>query len=278
MQDLGHPDSVRTVTVDFTAFHRGGSGPPLVCIHGFTDTWRTWELMLPMLEERHEVLALTLAGHAGGPAIKGEITDATLADAAEAAIAAAGISHPHLLGNSLGGYVSLQLAARGLAQSVTAFAPAGGWALGDRSYVETLDHFRLTQKLLRAAEPHIDTILSSREGRRTATQYTTVSFEHIPVELLAHQMRGVVRCEAASALIEHGSREGWDLHAQGIECPVRIVWGAEDRLLSWPTAAARFRDDWLPHADWVILDGVGHCPQLDVPLEAAQLTLGFTGA
>jgi pimeloyl-ACP methyl ester carboxylesterase len=30
------------------------------------------------------------------------------------------------------------------------------------------------------------------------------------------------------------------------------------------------------HADWIELDGVGHCPQLDVPLETAQLILGFT--
>ena len=37
-------------------------------------------------------------------------------------------------------------------------------------------------------------------------------------------------------------------------------------------------EEWLPHADWVELDGVGHCPQLEVPLEAAQLILGFTGA
>ena len=59
---------------------------------------------------------------------------------------------------------------------------------------------------------------------------------------------------------------------------MRIVWGTEDRLLPWPSAAARFRREWLPHADWVELDGVGHCPQLDVPLETAQLILGFTGA
>jgi pimeloyl-ACP methyl ester carboxylesterase len=32
----------------------------------------------------------------------------------------------------------------------------------------------------------------------------------------------------------------------------------------------------LPHADWVELDGVAHLPQLDVPLETAQLILGFT--
>ena len=57
---------------------------------------------------------------------------------------------------------------------------------------------------------------------------------------------------------------------------MRIVWGTEDRLLPWPSAAERFRTEWLPHADWVVLDGVGHCPQLDVPLEAAQLILGCT--
>jgi len=56
---------------------------------------------------------------------------------------------------------------------------------------------------------------------------------------------------------------------------VRIVWGSEDRVLPWPRAAARYREQ-LPQADWIVLDGVGHCPQLDVPLEAAQLILGLT--
>jgi pimeloyl-ACP methyl ester carboxylesterase len=58
---------------------------------------------------------------------------------------------------------------------------------------------------------------------------------------------------------------------------VRVVWGTADRLLPWPAAAARYRN-WLPHADWVELEDVGHAPQLDVPLEAAQLILGFTAA
>jgi pimeloyl-ACP methyl ester carboxylesterase len=56
---------------------------------------------------------------------------------------------------------------------------------------------------------------------------------------------------------------------------VRVVWGTEDRLLPWPRAAERYRRDWLPHADWVELDGVGHAPQLEVPIVAAQLILGF---
>ncbi len=246
----------------------------MVCVHGFTDTWRTWELVLPALERSHDVLAVTLAGHAGGPAIEDPIDDSTLADAVERAMDEAGFSRAHVVGNSLGGYVSLQLAARGRAESVVALAPAGGWAQDDDSYVETLNHFRTTRELLAQAAPHIDAILASQEGRRGATQFTTVNFEHIPVDLLAHQMRGVLGC-ATELLIEQALREGWDLDAERIECPVRIVWGTQDRLLGWPGAAARFREDWLPHADWVVLDGVGHCPQLDVPLEAGQLILGF---
>ena len=54
------------------------------------------------------------------------------------------------------------------------------------------------------------------------------------------------------------------------------MWGTEDRLLEWPASAARYRHDCLPHADWVVLDGIGHCPQLDIPLETAELILGFT--
>ena len=260
----------------FTASHRGGSGPALVCLHGFTDTWRTWELVLPALERHHDVLAPTLPGHAGGPPIEGDISDALLADAVERAMDAAGFETAHLVGNSLGGYVALQLAARGRAKSVVALAPAGGWARGDESFRETLDFHMDMREPLRAAAPHAEALMASAAGRRSATQFVATNFEHIPGELLAHLMRGAALCEAVPPLTEHALRAGWSLDAENVTCPVRIVWGTDDKLLSWPSAAARFRTDWLPHADWIELEGIGHCPQLDVPLETAQLILGFT--
>jgi pimeloyl-ACP methyl ester carboxylesterase len=248
---------------------------PLVCLHGFMDTARTWDLVLPALERHHDVLAPTLPGHAGGTPIEGEIDDSLLAGAVERAMDEAGFETAHLVGNSLGGYVALQLAARGRARSVVAFAPAGGWARGDDSYRELLALQSSMHEAARAAAPHAEAILSTPEGRRRATQYITVNYEHIPAELLAHQLVGVATCDA-SRLIEHARPARWELDAERIACPIRIVWGADDRLLPWPSAAARYRDDWLPHADWIELEAVGHCPQLDVPLEAAQLILGFT--
>ena len=93
---------------------------------------------MPALERRHDVLAPTLAGHAGGPPIESEITDAVLADGVERAMDEAGFATAHIVGNSLGGYVALQLAARGRAETVAALAPAGGWAQGDESYRQML--------------------------------------------------------------------------------------------------------------------------------------------
>jgi pimeloyl-ACP methyl ester carboxylesterase len=98
----------------------------MVCLHGFTDTWRTWELVLGELERKHEVLAPTLLGHAGGPPLGGELSDdGVITDAVERAMDDAGFATAHLVGNSLGGYIALELAARGRSRSVVAFAPAG---------------------------------------------------------------------------------------------------------------------------------------------------------
>ncbi len=260
----------------FTPLHRGGAGTPMVLLHGFTDTWRTWSLVLPALERRHDVLAVTLPGHAGGPPLPDPPTPTALGDAVEEAMDAAGFETAHLVGNSLGGHLGLQLAGRGRARTVVALAPAGGWAAGDESYRETLAHFAATREQLRHVVPHAEALLARPEGRRRATAHIVAEHEHLPAELIAHLMRGAAACDGTSPLIELAQRDGWRLDPEAIACPVRVLWGTADALLPWPASAARYRQSWLPHADWVVLDDAGHCLQLDRPLEIAQLILDFT--
>src|SRR3954469_4690213 len=155
-QDQRHTDGPRgrrRAFRSFTASHRGGSGSPMVCLHGFTGTWRAWELVLPALERQHDVLALTLPGHLGGPALGDQITTDDVLDAVEDTLDEAGLGTAHLVGNSLGGYAALRLAARGRAESVVALAPAGGWAQGDESFKDTLDLFATWQHELKAVAP-----------------------------------------------------------------------------------------------------------------------------
>ena len=259
------------------AAHRGGTGTPLVCLHGFMETWHAWSLALPALERRHAVLAPTLPGHAGGPPLGGPAGADALLDGIEAAMDAAGIGLAHVAGTSLGGHLALRLAERGRARSVAAFAPAGGWAPDDHASPRALlDAQARLRAELRDAGRQAVALIATREGRRRLTRDLTVRFEHIPADLLARLVAGVAGCDAAEALIAAARRDGWPIAPERIACPVRIVWGARDRLLPWPAAAAGLRAQ-LPHAEWIVLDDVGHAPQLDVPLEAAELILGLTG-
>ncbi|MEA2171780.1 MAG: hypothetical protein QOF76_5080 [Solirubrobacteraceae bacterium] len=217
------------------------------------DTWRTWELVLPALQRHHDVFAPTLAGHAGGPPLT-TLTEDTLADAVEEAMDAAGLATAAFAGNSLGGYLALRLAERGRATAVVALAPAGGWKPGD---------------------PHVQDVIARQRRREISTRDIVCDPSAIPPELLAHIGAGVAACPEVDRLTEAATTLPWTVHPDRITCPTRFVWGLEDRLLPYPAAATRYRA-WFPTADWVELDGVGHSPQLDTPLETAQLILGFT--
>jgi pimeloyl-ACP methyl ester carboxylesterase len=221
------------------------------------------------------VVAVALPGHAGGPEIA-EVVEGDVAVAeVERVMDARGWDTAHVVGNSLGGYVALQLAERDRARTIVAFAPAGGWAPGDESYRLTLDHFPEVQRQVREHVGQADALMRTDIGKRRATATTTVNYQHIPPDLLADQFRAVARCTALEPMTALAQRQGWVLDPARVLCPLRFVWGTEDVLLPWPRAAARYRS-WFPTADWIELQDVGHAIQLDVPREAAQLILGFT--
>jgi pimeloyl-ACP methyl ester carboxylesterase len=265
---------VADAAIRFAASHRGGEGPPLLLLHGFTDTWRTWEPVLPKLERRFEVFAPTLAGHAGGPPFgHGGATDEAIADAVEAALDGAGWEAAAVAGNSLGGYLALRLAERGRARAVVAIAPAGGWEPGDLAVGRTLGYFRMMARLVRDAAPQADQIASTPAGRARATATYASTADHLDADLVAHQIRGAAACDA-EPLLAFAEREGWRLEPERLRCPVRFVWGTEDQLLALPDAAARFRRGY-PQAEWIEIEGAGHCPQLDHPVETAELIAGF---
>jgi len=264
-------------TEAFTPHYRAGAGPPLVLIHGFTGTWHAWEPVLARLETRYEVFAPTLPGHAGGPDLDEDSGLEGLVAGIERILDDAGIGSAHLVGNSLGGYAALALAARGRARTVTALAPAGGWSTDDPALSKTMDFFQRMQRMILAAAPHADEIAATPERRANAMQFITEHPEVMPPELVVRMILGAAGCMDAVELAEMAKHEAWDLDVAAIACPVRMVWGTSDRILAWPRAAARYRES-LSHADWVELEGVGHCPQLDVPLETAELILGFAGS
>jgi pimeloyl-ACP methyl ester carboxylesterase len=247
----------------------------LVLLHGFTDTWRTWEPVLPALERRFEVFAPTLAGHAGGPPFAdGGASDEAIVEALESLLDELGWEAPAVAGNSLGGFVALRLAQRRRARSVVAIAPAGGWVDGDPAIAETLRYFRAMAPMVREAAPRAHEIAATPEGRKRATVAYASNADHVSTDLVANLIRGAAACDS-DPLIAFAEREGWQTEPEGITCPLRFVWGTEDQLLALPDAAARYRAEF-PHAEWIEIAGAGHCPQLDHPTETAELIAGFS--
>src|SRR5512135_1411838 len=95
---------------DGRGVHRGGVGEPLVLIHGFAGTRLIWEPVLKALERSHDVLAVNLAGHVGGPEMGDTpVSVSALVDAVERDLNAAGFETAHIVGNSLGGWIALEL-------------------------------------------------------------------------------------------------------------------------------------------------------------------------
>ena len=111
------------------AYTRTGSGEPMVLLHGLGPWRHAWDPVLPALAERFDVIAIDLPGFGDSDQLPAG------ADASPAGLAAAvgglldelGVTAPHIAGNSLGGWVALELARIRQPASVTLLSPAGLW-------------------------------------------------------------------------------------------------------------------------------------------------------
>jgi pimeloyl-ACP methyl ester carboxylesterase len=241
--------------------HRGGSGEPLVLIHGIGHTWRGWKPMLPELERRFDVLAVDLPGHGySDPLPAGtDCTPEALADAVEREMLGAGFDSAHLAGNSLGGWIALELARRGRARTVTAISPAGlqharekPWGAG---ILRTMRWFAENLQTPEAAfrNPVARLLLA---GPATAR-----SWRYDP-DLLIEATELYASCPGLPATLPH------TFHAQPrgltmLDVPVLLLWGTLDVILL-PRQGRRF-ERLIPGAELRYIRGAGHTPMTDVP-------------
>ena len=111
------------------AFARSGAGAPLVLLHGIGSSRQAWDPVIPALAGLFDVLAVDLPGFGdSGPLPPGtEPGPAALAAAVAGLLDELGITDPHVAGNSLGGWVALELASIRPVSSLTLLSPAGLW-------------------------------------------------------------------------------------------------------------------------------------------------------
>lgn len=254
-----------------------GAVSPLMCIHGFSGSWRHWDPIVADLAERHRVVVPHLAGHQGGPDLPPGVAVSVnaVADQLERDLDQAGLDKAHLVGNSLGGWLSLELAARGRALSVTALSPGLGWRPGG-AHLRTL-RFKLVagRRVFSAIAPHADTLLKPKWLRRALFNGAMAHSDRRPVSDLVAFGQDNLACRIYFELME--SFLGTQAQLGEIACPVHIVWGERDALIPFDPYGVRF-PELVPHARFSTMAGVGHVPMYDDPTLVTRTILEFTAA
>jgi alpha-beta hydrolase superfamily lysophospholipase len=263
---------------DVTPLYRGGSGTPLVLLHGLNGSWRMWRPLLGVLEAEHDVLAPTLPGHRGGPPLKESrlVSIDALADGVEEILDAAGIETAHLAGNSLGGWLAVELGRRGRARSVVALSPAGAWRR-DRDLRRIIRLISAGRAILKHHQRlGLDALLRRPRFRRLVLRQAMEHADHATAVEIMGLVEDALGCDAYEGVIAwiRGTPPiARSSHPAGH--PVRIAWAEHDRTIPFDRYGRPFLRA-LPEAEHVTVPGVGHVPYYDDPALVARTILEVT--
>ena len=246
-----------------------GSGEPLILLHGVIGTPAMWRDTLPLLAASQRVIALAALGHRGGrPCEKRPCRIEHVVDDAERTLDALGLHRVHLAGNSMGGWMALELARRGRARSVCALSPAGMW--DSTKNFPGAKKLRATVSLTRLTRAGLPLAAKLPAVRRFALRDTAEHGERVSPALLIELADAVLQCTVDRDLLATPERFE-PLHASE-SCPIDVVWSREDRIFPIEPFAQSARGR-IPDARHLVLEEVGHVPMLDNPELVARTIL-----
>jgi pimeloyl-ACP methyl ester carboxylesterase len=246
---------------------------PLLLIHGLGGSRNVWEPVIDLLEGERDVHAIDMPGFgAADPLPDGvEPSAANLAAALHEQCAAAGIERPHVAGNSLGGWVGLEMGRFGWAASVTALSPAGLWSkpLGEPTR-ESARMLLRGSRWVNLARPLTAIAFRFAQTRRLTLQSIAAHPERIPPAAARELVLGWLDGQGYDGANRAMRTHLFDPAGYPEDVPVTIAWGELDRLVGPPKPARR-----PAGARFLVLPGVGHTPTWDDPeLIAATLLEG----
>jgi pimeloyl-ACP methyl ester carboxylesterase len=243
------------------SYDRSGSGAPLLLIHGLGGERHIWEPVLDRLTGVRDTIRVDLPGFGASPVLPAGVkaTPAALAAAIAERLDALALDRVHVAGNSLGGWVALELAKAGRALTVTGIASAGLWAgpLAPKPYV--------MRTISRGLLPGLPTLLRGAGARRFALAGSVAHPDRVPYEAAVRIARAYA---TAPGFVDANDnmRAGHFTGGDAIDVPVTMAWCELDRLIARPRR--------LPFAAHeLVLRDCGHVPMYDDPEAVAAVLL-----
>lgn len=244
------------MTLELKTLKAGAEGAPVfLLLHGFGGFAEIWADIAAQLEGR--VLAVDLPGHGASLDHAAAGRAGPMAEAIADVLRAENIGPLHLSGHSMGGAVACLLAAQNpdLVKTLLLLAPGGFGTKIDsdmlRAFASAGDEAQLRYALQAMCTPHfaltqpmIERGLSFRQQKGQLDRLVEIGNQ-----ITKNRDQGVIPVELLAR----------------IQCPARIIWGREDRLLP---ATHIFHAP--PHFEPLMLDGIGHMLIEEAPDLVAQ--------
>lgn len=250
---------------------RAGAGEPLLVLHGIGSTHDDFTALRPQLDARYRVLAPDLPGHGRSPVLPGRPTIPAITDVIAADLDELGVDRVHVLGNSIGARIALELAARGRARSVVAISPSGLNTPAERGYQGVL--MGANRLALRSLRPLVPIAARSVVGRSLLLTGLRAT-PWLSSEIEARALRdGFADADGFWDMLWWGILTDVPTGLDRIDCPVILAQGTADLIAVGQTPRYLAA---VPTARFVPLLGAGHAPQSDTPDAILQLVRGAT--
>ena len=242
-----------------------GAGTPLILLHGMgSSSSSAWRLIGPTLSEKFQVITFDLPGHGETKFDPDQAMDPhSLALLIIEQMDRLGVSKAHLAGNSLGGWISLEIAAAfpDRVLSVTGLAPAGLWLVPTthRTFLGAS-----SRVMAAATYKYADQIMKQEWARKIGFFEVSPRWRELPRDVLVDAVKA------------YGSSDGYFPAWDGMfkrrfdkpisdSIPVTILFGDSDNTL--PAQTSQERTLAPTHSRWVTLSQSGHAPMWDSPQE-----------
>jgi pimeloyl-ACP methyl ester carboxylesterase len=238
-------------------YYEGGAGKTVVLLHGSGSQAGDWHDVVPVLVRRYHLLVPDLPGHGESGPAEGPLPVGDLADSLGALLDARSPGQPAILiGNSLGGWVSLLYASRHpeRVERVIGISSSGIFAV-------------------------LQVPLAPKNRDEAKRLVAAIRGPHVPMASDAELDAVVQRVAAGPAprLVAGLRREDFlETRAAEIKAPVDLIWGEEDGVL--PLDYGRRLTSLLPDARLHPLPRCGHMPQVHCPRTLSRMLLDLLAA
>ena len=277
--DVDWREHQRWVTIDGRRVNviELGSGPPVVFIHGLSGSWQNWLEQLPVFAREHRVITFDLPGFGASDMPREKITIRGYGRFVDALLDELGVSSAAVVGNSMGGFIGIELAIR-FPERVErlVLVSAAGLSIEYLRNERALALLNVAENRLAAYSGWLASrsdALARRPGaRRMIFGIVAHRADLLPGPLVAEQVRGSGKpgfLPALDALTDYPIRD----RLGEIACPTLIVWGAEDKLVP-----ARDADEFarlIPNSRKVVWPDTGHVAMLERPEAFNALVQAF---